>query len=571
MFEMLGISKRTAAALAAMVVLLPLLVFVDPSPSAAHEQTTQRCDYDPISGQSYNCRNVPVSHVHPPNHYSPPPDTSPSTTAAPPPTTAAPPPTTAAPPPTTAAPLPNHYSPPPDTSPRPTTPPPNHYSPPPDTSPRPTTPPPNHYSPPPDTSPRPTTPPTTTVPPTTQPPQCHWPNHSHGSTCHAHNLTPPCGVGTWAPHSGHSPVTSPPCPTTPPNGGEDGDGGECAPTSYRPGGSGPTVRDAEAHRHAMGTQRNRNGATMSACHPVAQSHCNEDWHEHVHGSQNCHQTYRRLSSSLSDQWHHCTNGQHEHEHNSGQCHHKDEVHCEDGQHIHELTGRNGNQVDGDLHRSCHDFGDHPWIHEECGEGNHNHRGRMFPEIRGCHNEDTQHNSGELTRTDELLFWGTGEAVCFPAGGAVVKAAKIVAKGASWLKKILASQSAQGTIEIGANIGCGALWDRLVIEEARQHEANKKEDHNDLDDSDTGDANSEPEPATTQALPRPPTTERPPAPTTMTTEVPPAYCSAFESFGRYTSGGEPIGEVVLHREDGSTVSYQGSRSWVEATCQQALGQ
>ena len=163
MFEMLGISKRTAAALAAMVVLLPLLVFVDPSPSAAHEQTTQRCDYDPISGQNYNCRNVPVSHVHPPNHYSPPPDTSPPTTAAPPPTTAAPPPTTAAPPPTTAAPPPNHYSPPPDTSPRPTTPPPNHYSPPPDTSPRPTTPPPNHYSPPPDTSPRTTTTTTTTT------------------------------------------------------------------------------------------------------------------------------------------------------------------------------------------------------------------------------------------------------------------------------------------------------------------------------------------------------------------------------------------------------------------------
>ena len=169
MFEMLGISKRTAAALAATVVLLPLLVFVGPSPSAAHEQTTQRCDYDPISGQNYNCRNVPVSHVHAPCDTTthPPPDTSPTTTA-PPPTTAAPPPTTAAPPPTTAAPPPNHYSPPPDTSPRPTTPPttappttaappPNHYSPPPDTSPRPTTPPPNHYSPPPDTSPRPST------------------------------------------------------------------------------------------------------------------------------------------------------------------------------------------------------------------------------------------------------------------------------------------------------------------------------------------------------------------------------------------------------------------------------
>lgn len=98
MFEMLGISRRTAAAPAAMAVLLPLLVFVGPSPSAAHQQTTRRCDYDPISGQSYNCRNVPVSHVHPPNHYSPPPDTSPRPTTPPP----------------------NHYSPPPDTTPHPT-------------------------------------------------------------------------------------------------------------------------------------------------------------------------------------------------------------------------------------------------------------------------------------------------------------------------------------------------------------------------------------------------------------------------------------------------------------------
>ena len=149
-------------------------------PASAHRQTTQRCDYDPISGQSFNCRQVPVSHTHPkpkpeptcpagttgtppncspipsdntnqdadqgddsdgsdgsdesddsdssdsdtedsgseeqqdeegdggtdpqvPNHYSPPPDTSPRPT----------------PPPTTAPPVPNHYSPPPDTSPRP--------------------------------------------------------------------------------------------------------------------------------------------------------------------------------------------------------------------------------------------------------------------------------------------------------------------------------------------------------------------------------------------------------------------------------------------------------------------
>ncbi|WP_419930583.1 hypothetical protein [Candidatus Poriferisodalis sp.] len=115
-------------------------------PASAHRQTAQRCDYDPISGQSFNCRQVPVSHVHPPNHYSPPPDTSPTTTqppstTQPPPTTqpvpTIPPPSDTSPPDTTPLQVPNHYSPPPDTSPRPPVQPPNHYSPPPDTSPRP--------------------------------------------------------------------------------------------------------------------------------------------------------------------------------------------------------------------------------------------------------------------------------------------------------------------------------------------------------------------------------------------------------------------------------------------------
>ncbi len=100
----IGITWRTAAALAAVVVLLPLLVFVDPSPSSAHNQTVRRCAFDPFAGQQ--CWKESVSHTHTSNNYSPPPDTSPPTTTAPPPTT---------------VPVPNHYSPPPDTSPRPKT------------------------------------------------------------------------------------------------------------------------------------------------------------------------------------------------------------------------------------------------------------------------------------------------------------------------------------------------------------------------------------------------------------------------------------------------------------------
>ncbi|WP_420625877.1 hypothetical protein [Candidatus Poriferisodalis sp.] len=67
-------------------------------------------------------------------------------------------------------------------------------------------------------------------------------------------------------------------------------------------------------------------------------------------------------------------------------------------------------------------------------------------------------------------------------------------------------------------------------------------------------------------------------TTPVTQPPPttaaptgAYCSAFESLGRTNSRGEQVEKVVLHRANGSTVSYQGRQSWVESRCQQALGQ
>ncbi|MXY01532.1 MAG: hypothetical protein F4Y66_01665, partial [Acidimicrobiales bacterium] len=124
MADRIGISMRTALALAVAVLLLPLLVFVElpRSDAGAHPRTTQRCDYDPISGQNFNCRTVSVRHYHSPVQRTlcPPgtqgtypnctrPDTPAeaetkkpkptATTAAPPPTTKAPPPpTTKAPP-----------------------------------------------------------------------------------------------------------------------------------------------------------------------------------------------------------------------------------------------------------------------------------------------------------------------------------------------------------------------------------------------------------------------------------------------------------------------------------------
>ncbi len=51
-------------ALMALLITVPVLAVIA-QPASAHERTTQRCDYDPISGMSFNCRQVPVSHTHP--------------------------------------------------------------------------------------------------------------------------------------------------------------------------------------------------------------------------------------------------------------------------------------------------------------------------------------------------------------------------------------------------------------------------------------------------------------------------------------------------------------------------
>ena len=243
----IGISTRTAAAIAAAVVLLPLLVFVDLPAADAHPKTVRRCIVDPPIS---HCWDEPVSHYHPPPTTQKPIDPpdeqdlwgTTTTTAAP--TTAAPPTTTIPDPPdeqdlwgtttTTAA-------------------------------------------------------PTTT---TTQPPQCYWPNHSHGNTCHGPHGSPPCGTGTWTPHSGHTPVQRPPSPTEPPKDDEDEHDGEedgcisgtfvsgdCTPRQPDDGdgssecpkllGTHPHL-DREQHRHLL------LWGTMSDCHDATSGHQHTD-------------------------------------------------------------------------------------------------------------------------------------------------------------------------------------------------------------------------------------------------------------------------------------------------------
>ena len=112
-----------------------------------------------------------------------------------------------------------------------------------------------------------------------------------------------------------------------------------------------------------------------------------------------------------------------------------------------------------------------------------------------------------------------------AGAAVAKAAKLVLKGASELRRLLTSSSA----EYGANVSCEALYDRLIEEEAREHEANQMQDHDDhAQDKADQDASTG------------------------------TYCSAWSGFGFFKANGEEIGEVVLHENGGGSTSYQGTQ-------------
>jgi hypothetical protein len=58
--------KKLGAALAALLLAVPVLAIVSTSSASAHPLTRQRCDYDPISGQNFNCRTVNVRHYHTP-------------------------------------------------------------------------------------------------------------------------------------------------------------------------------------------------------------------------------------------------------------------------------------------------------------------------------------------------------------------------------------------------------------------------------------------------------------------------------------------------------------------------
>jgi hypothetical protein len=77
--------KRLGAALAALLIALPVLAIVSSSAASAHTKTVRRCAFDPFAGNQ--CWNESVPHTHPKpkpktsTNYAPPPDTTPRDTS----------------------------------------------------------------------------------------------------------------------------------------------------------------------------------------------------------------------------------------------------------------------------------------------------------------------------------------------------------------------------------------------------------------------------------------------------------------------------------------------------------
>ena len=512
-------STRLTTALLALLTFAAAMVIVplaSPDDAGAHPRTTtvQRCSYDPFAGQQCWTENVNASHVHRcgagltgtyPNCYPIPPANQPvcpaGMTGTPPNCHPPPPANTQPPPPTTAA------------------------------------------------------PPTTTI----YVPVCIPPRHRHGSTCHDNHGDPPCGTGLWTPHVGHYPQQQPPCPTE--------------PRQIRP----PRTCETEQHEHAI----TRSGAD-SGCHHVSASHCPDGHHQHKHGSGACHNNVGDgLSSSVRSNLHsgsslHCPDGHHEHDghyehkHGSEACHHADTIHCPAGQHAHPES------INGAvLYERCHaalpedhhciddsgsntgthkhdGFSCHPAGIDNCPDGEHEHTAyRVFRHVKGCHDLAAQHNTGDLSRTAEYVHTATGKVLCTVAGGAGGKAAKLVLKGASWVTKLVGVTSAN----IGATVSCQTLYDKLIKEDHRGSEADKKDAHNDhaddkrdqdADDQDADDQDADDENSTG------------------------SYCGPWTSFaflGRPDRGG-----VTLFVNGAPYSQYQSSydnREWAVTQCQAAL--
>lgn len=228
-----------------------------------------------------------------------------------------------------------------------------------------------------------------------------------------------------------------------------------------------------------------------ACHPRAQDHCSAGFHDHSQvGDHSEHPAVPAENRSL---W----TGEIKH----GTCHPVNDRHrCLSGNHDHDGIGCHSKTVD------------------KCPTGQHEHTAAgVFPRVRGCHDLNAQHNSGDLTLTAEIVHTATGAVLCTAVGSAASKAVQLVQKGASWVRKFITGAGASE----GAQWGCDKLYDALIHEEARQHEADKKKDHNEHAEEKAEQDGTDTTPDGTDTTPEPETNE----PTT------PAECTYYYASAR----------------------------------------
>ncbi|WP_420609993.1 hypothetical protein [Candidatus Poriferisodalis sp.] len=419
-------SKRSLAALCALLAFIAVLVAVPlatAETAEAHTKTVKRCSYDPFTNVQ-QCWYEKVAHTHRVIPDNPPPDTSPTTTTAPPPKSC---------------------------------------------------------------------------------PAGQHSNGGAGKNCHSHSFTPPCGTGTWSPGHGHSAIQRPPCPPppkcadgysgTPPNckkieppkcaDGYSGTPPNCVkdkPKTTTPPDCAPVTRGRgvrHQHRHALGTG---SAATTSACHPVNDSHCSTGEHEHAHGSQQCHTLGQKTDNSDGDHkgWtDHCPAGEHSHEHTGG-------CHLEKQQAWRFPQACRGPDASVRYHNHGQGLACHPVGADLCPAGQHEHKPGIYRNVRGCHDEDTQHGSGELKQSEGHLYDAAGKIVCYGAAGVGAAAAgKLIVKGASWIAQFVAGSP----VGIGVDIGCEKLFDKLEEAEKNKREQEKK-DHDDDSGSGSGSGSSQ---------------------------------------------------------------------------------
>ncbi|WP_420608505.1 hypothetical protein [Candidatus Poriferisodalis sp.] len=489
-------TKRTLAALAALLAFMAVLVAVPLATSEtaeAHTKTVKRCSYDPFTNVQ-QCWTETVAHTHRVIPDNPPPDTSPKPEKCPTGTTGTPPNCSPIPPTNDPAPDPEDKECPAGTVGTP----------------------PNCETQPPPKCPAGQTGtwPNCKTPPKTCPAGQHS-NGGAGKNCHSHSFTPPhCGTGTWSPGHGHTPVPLKPCPPPPkcPTGwtgtppdcriiqtvcpdGYSGTPPDCVKDVCPDGQTGtpPNCKKVEPPKCAdgySGSPPNCVKECATGNHPHGTTcHLDHDWskipcgtgsdigtwaphaghtprqrpqcgrenndcslshpglrfqHRHVMGA-NKNRGGGTMSSCHIASTSHCQGGQHEHVHGSQECHALGTAvenstgthsgwtdHCPTGQHSHEHSG------------SCHTATSEP---AECAENYTYSYSTQKCEL------DTALRI--FQRGTNLYIEGTGQVICTVVpGGAATKAANLILKGSSKVAKWIFKQ----TVEIALDHPCDQLWD-----------------------------------------------------------------------------------------------------------------